>query len=179
MLITLKKWWQTIKKLIPNNRSTVSTFQTVDELTTCDKDIANEFNSHYTSVGAKLAAKFDNGLDNQNTWCTVNNDDIDVKFDFEYITPSFVFDQICTFSNKKSPGLDNFNVKLLKLAAPIICDSLAYLCNISLKNSVFPSDWKCAKVTPIFKDGDKSDVSNYRPISVLGIISEILERATV
>ena len=50
------------------------------------------------------------------------------------------------------------------------------LCSLSLYISVFPSDWKCAKVTPIFKDGDKSDVSNYRSISVLCIISEILER---
>jgi len=69
------------------------------------------------------------------------------------------------------------NVHLLKLAAPIICDSLAYICNLSLFSSVFPSDWKCAKVTPIHKDGSKSDVSNYRPISVLCVISKILERA--
>ena len=164
--------------MIPNNRSTVSTIQTVDGLTTCDKDIANEFNSYFTSIGAKLAAKFDDdSLDNQRI--DVNNDDVDVKFDFEYITP-FVFKQICTFSNKKSSGLNNLNVKLLKLAAPIICDSLAYLCNLSLcrpPTSVFSSDWKCAKVTPIFKDGDKADVSNYRPISVLCIISKILELA--
>ena len=55
--------------------------------------------------------------------------------------------------------------------------NLLLTCNLSLYTSVFPSDWKCAKVTPIFKDDDKSDVSNYRPISVLCIISKILERA--
>ncbi len=90
------------------------------------------------------------------------------------------FDEICKFANNKSSGLDGINVinvRLLKLAAPIICKSLAYICNLSLCTSVFPSDWKQAKVTPIFKDGDRSDVSNYRPISVLSIVSKILERA--
>ena len=45
-----------------------------------------------------------------------------------------------------------------------------------MNNSKFPDDWKKAKVTPIFKSGDKSNVSNYRPISVLPIISKIIER---
>ena len=43
--------------------------------------------------------------------------------------------------------------------------------------STFPSEWKKAKTTPIYKDGDKSDVSNCRPISVLPILSKILKRA--
>jgi retron-type reverse transcriptase len=88
-----------------------------------------------------------------------------------------VFDQICNFSNSKSPGLDGFHVRLLKLAAPVICKSLAYICNLSLYTATFPHDWKRAKVTPIYKDGDKYDVCNYRPISVLPVISKILERA--
>ena len=45
-----------------------------------------------------------------------------------------------------------------KTAAPVICASLAYICNLSLCTSVFPSDWKAAKVTPIHKSGDKSNV---------------------
>ncbi len=76
----------------------------------------------------------------------------------------------------KSTGFDNLNVMLLKLASPIVCDSLAYICNLSLLTSTFPSKWKVAKVTPIFKAGDKDDVNNYRPISVLPVISKIIER---
>ena len=66
---------------------------------------------------------------------------------------------------------------MLKHAAPIICHSLAYICNLSLITATFPSEWKLAKVTPIYKDGCKSDEGNYRPISVLSIISKIIERA--
>ena len=79
--------------------------------------------------------------------------------------------------NSKSSGLDPFNVRLLKLAAPFISQCLAYICNLSLNVSSFPDVWKKAKVTPIFKSGDKTNVSNYRPISVLPIVSKIIERA--
>jgi len=72
---------------------------------------------------------------------------------------------------------DEFNVRMLKLAAPYIAESLAYICNLSLCKYDFPDDWKKAKVSPIFKSGDKNDVGNYRPISVLPITSKIIERA--
>ena len=48
--------------------------------------------------------------------------------------------------------------------------------NHSLKSSTFPQIWKDGKVTPIFKSGDRLNMSNYRPITVLPILSKILER---
>ena len=48
--------------------------------------------------------------------------------------------------------------------------------NHSLKSSTFPQIWKDGKVMPIFKSGDRSNMSNYRPITVLPILSKILER---
>ena len=126
------------------------------------------------SIGDVLASKFKcndiEGVDH----CSI--DEKDTHFEFDVITPDFVFDQICSFPNNKSTGIDNVCIRLLKLAAPIICHPLAYICNLSLFTSHFPSKWKVAKVSPIYKDGDKSDVSNYRSISVLPILSKILER---
>ena len=49
--------------------------------------------------------------------------------------------------------------------------------NASLIQGVVPSDWKCAKVTPLFKKGDAADMDNYGPISVLSVVSKVLERA--
>ena len=65
---------------------------------------------------------------------------------------------------------------MLKLAAPFIAPSIAKLINLSFFLKVFPTRWKTAKVTPIFKSGDPADVTNYRPISVLPILSKIAER---
>jgi hypothetical protein len=66
---------------------------------------------------------------------------------------------------------------MLKNAVDVIAPSLATLFNTSLQTSIFPSIWKKAKVTPLFKKGDKQDPSNYRPISILPSLSKILEKA--
>ena len=49
-------------------------------------------------------------------------------------------------------------------------------CDLSIEKGIFPDDLKITKVTPIYKTEDKSDLSNYRPISVLSCFSKILER---
>ncbi|MCP4485226.1 MAG: reverse transcriptase family protein, partial [Flavobacteriaceae bacterium] len=64
----------------------------------------------------------------------------------------------------------------MKLALPLIENSLAFLFNTSIQTSQFPKVWKVARVTPIFKGGEKTDKSNYRPISVLPVISRLFEK---
>ena len=46
----------------------------------------------------------------------------------------------------------------------------------SLHSGTFPDDWKCARVTPLFKQGEASDLNNYRPISVISVIAKVFER---
>ena len=58
-------------------------------------------------------------------------DETDTHFEFDVITPNFVFDQICIFPNNKSTGIDNVCIRLLKLAVPIICHPRAYICKLS------------------------------------------------
>ena len=50
------------------------------------------------------------------------------------------------------------------------------LFNTSLETSIFPDIWKIARVAPIYKEGDNSEKTNYRPISVLPVISRLFER---
>ena len=68
-------------------------------------------------------------------------------------------------------------VPLLRIAAEMLTPSVTRILNHSLISGVVPQDWKIARVTPVYKrKGDKNDRSNYRPISVLGSISMIMER---
>ena len=76
----------------------------------------------------------------------------------------------------KATGSDNIGARLLKLAAPFISDSLMYICNQSILNSTFPDKWKEGKVRPLYKNGPKDDTNNYRPISILPVISKMLEK---
>ena len=51
-----------------------------------------------------------------------------------------------------------------------------FIINKSLEQSIFPTEWKTAKVNPIYKSGSKNDVNNYRPISLLPTLSKIIEK---
>ena len=65
---------------------------------------------------------------------------------------------------------------MLKSTALAIAPSLTKLFNISIATGCFPTDWKRARITPIFKNSDPSLPKNYRPISILPIVSKLLER---
>ena len=69
-------------------------------------------------------------------------------------------------------------MKLVKMLgrSEVFVNALTKLIDASFDSGVFPSSWKSAKVVPVFKSGDPSDVDNYRPISVLNCLSKIIER---
>ena len=62
-------------------------------------------------------------------------------------------------------------------SADAISTSLTFLFNRSLSSAVFPSIWKMGKVVPIFKSGDRTNASNYIPITILPVLSKIIEKA--
>ncbi len=68
-------------------------------------------------------------------------------------------------------------VKLLKLSTDVIIAPLTYLINVSLATGTFPKNWKSARICPVFKGGNNSEPCNFRPISILPILSKIIERA--
>ena len=76
-------------------------------------------------------------------------------------------------------GLDRIPCKLLKLATHIVAPSLTKIFKSCIDQGIFPSEWKIAKFTPALKKRCKSDLSNYRPISILPLVSKIFEKLSI
>ena len=69
--------------------------------------------------------------------------------------------------------------KFIKEAAPIIAKPLTHVINLSILSGEVPSDMKSARVVPIYKKNCKTEAGNYRPVSILSVVSKILERIIV
>ena len=91
-------------------------------------------------------------------------------FVIPYLSVSELGKYISRLENKKSSGLDGISNQLQKLSLPYTIDSLTYVLNLCIEKNVFPSELKKAKVVPLPKSTDKTNPTNYRPISLLPVL---------
>jgi len=80
------------------------------------------------------------------------------------------------FRGKCSPGFDDLTDSILKKCVQFIKKPLADICNASFRSGIFPEILKIAIIKPIHKKGNTEEVQNYRPISLLSVFSEIIEK---
>ena len=142
------------------------------------KQITRLFNHHFASVADRLRSILPVVTFNIDKLINFvkSRKDPDISFSIPSITTSQVITSLLRISPNKAVGIDRISARLLRISAPEIASSLAKLINHSIETGVFPKRWKTAKVTPLLKGGDADDVSNYRPISVLPILSKVIER---
>ena len=102
----------------------------------------------------------------------------DQRFCFTPTNSSQVFSLLSKLSKSKAKDLDKISARLIREYADLIRISICKIFNCSLTTGVFPDDWKCAKDTPLFKQGRSSDMNNNRPISVISVMANVFERIT-
>ena len=172
-----KQLWKRFGNVLGKSKSNQSPIDKLlidDKLITDQKTITSEFNKYFCSVGEKLASKIrDTGSDNFKKYLTHPSQH---SIYLSNITINEIIIEINNLEQNKSPGHDEFTAKFLKISHDIISPILCDIFNICMKKGEYPNLLKIAKVLPIFKKGSKSQVSNYRPISVLSCINKIFEK---
>ena len=132
----------------------------VNDISICNSnEISNAFNKHFSTIGPRLAREIPVTSDEESVNNITENYN---KFCFRPTTTSDFFTHLNRLSKTKATGLDNISARLIRECADIISGPLCDLSNKSLMMSgIFPDDWKCARMTPLFKQGESFDLNNY------------------
>ena len=137
------------------------------------RDIAEGFNDYFSNIGLNLASQINTQNFNFETY--VKN--IESEFAaFQPVTVNHVNQLLTCLSSNKTTSVDKISCKIIKIASPAISDSLTHIFNQAITLSLFPDEWKTARVIPLYKNGQRNVAGNYRPISVLSAISKIMEK---
>ena len=172
----IKNTWKIMKVIIGKSKVYNDNFPkilNIDKKEITDKKtIAEEFNSYFINVGPKLATKIPPSNTNFESYLP----NITTSFLEKPLKEKEFKDAFFALKTNKSPGNDNLHVNVIRKLYHELKIPLINIFSLSLKKGIFPEKMKIAKVSPIFKKGDKLILSNYRPISVLPCFSKILER---
>ena len=169
------KTWQIIRNVIGQRSNILPTEVTVNEVIIADgTGICNEFLNHFCSVGLQIAEMISSSPDDPPFGSTLPSP-ANVSLHLKMITLDELRDIIYSMKNSSS-GSDLVSLKILKYIFPCISGVLTSLINDCFRQGRFPDCLKNARVTPVYKGGDRNDLGNYRPISVLPVISRLIEK---
>ena len=119
-------------------------------------------NSFFVSTGKCLADKLTTSWPSWNS----STDLPKSQFQLAELEESFVLQQLLFLKTNKAIGVDKISARLLKNSVHTITLSVTRLLNLSIKTGKFPKLWKCSKITALLKSGDRTNASNYRPVSI-------------
>ncbi|MEW8547283.1 MAG: reverse transcriptase domain-containing protein, partial [Candidatus Thiodiazotropha sp.] len=162
-----KLFWSYVRSKSKTKKSVCKLDKGNGELTKDEQETASILNDYFASV---FELEDDQNLPNFEEQSYMNIlENID-------ITENKVLKAINQVNPNKSQGPDSFHPKLIKETQKVLCKPLTIIYQKSLSEAKVPYIWKCANVTAIYKSGDKSKLSNYRPISLTSVPGKIMER---
>jgi hypothetical protein len=180
-----RKFWKAIKTVFPGNNNNKTSWSSLPFLEGETLDNANNSQTTKADTFCKFFSNIAKSL--KETTLPLQNfvwklpvkilSKTNKRFKFGYVSKIFVEKELRSLKRHKATGLDDLPPNLLKDTSAVIAKPLCYIINLSLQGGVVPTDWKMAKVTPIHKVGDTTKADNYRPISILPVLSKILEKA--
>ena len=157
-----QKFWRQINNLILENESSkyINLINEIDAAEINKSDVAGFINDYFTNIGPSLARNFNK------PW-SYDGENIQDQIPEIETTPDEIAKLCKDIEIHKSSSIPLLSTRLLKDAYTILTHQLAFLLNKIFNTATIPNSWKVTKVTPLYKGGDRTNVSNYRPISVL------------
>ena len=178
-----KKLWKTLKNLgLPSKSKSDSkiNLNINGNINSKPEDIANHFNDFYSTLAEKLVEKLPDPpnkfTDNETANYYRDHNIQENNFTFQPADPKEIAKILENINSSKSPGFDNIPGRFLKDGSEVISKLICDIFNLSILLSKFPKQCKTAKIRPIYKKGSKLEAVNYRPISLLPLISKVFER---
>lgn len=171
-----KKTWNILKELTegsPHNETMSKKFRSNNGLVEDVDEIARSFNSFFTSIGKDL--KNDIGPSSRNPLSYISNF-LGNALESLANTNEKEIVKIINDMRNVGGGFDKINTRIFKATYMSISGAIVHFLNLCLQQGVFPTLLKRAVVKPIYKAGDKQQFSNYRPISLLPVLSKLLEK---
>ena len=169
-----KKTWNAINKILRPNRKSKSLLPTSVKYNNIswegNERVCAAFNEHFATVGERINDSF-TGRGSPRSLGIASNRSIFLT----PVSPTEISNIISSLKNK-SCNTDKIHNKVLKSVKNLISPVLAEIINKSFRTGIFPKSMKTARVVPVYKSGDETDVSNYRPISILPTLSKVFER---
>ena len=163
-----RDFWRIANSVLNRNKSVIPPLFNGPETLTSASDKAKLFGDLFSK---------NSNLDDSGTELPVFPSRTDLLLETIVITPKKVKKVINSLDLSKASGPDCIPVIVLKNCEPEFSYILARLFNFCLRDSCFPNCWKESSVVPVFKNvGDRSDPKNYRPISLLPVVSKVFER---
>lgn len=180
-----KKIWRVIKDAAyskPKNSTSINKLLVDGEICLTQnepKKLANHINYHFSNVGLDLAEKI--LTKNHTTEELLVKESSSMRpnhsFNIYKINKKEINELILSLKTHCAPGPDNISNQILINLREYIGIPLLHIFNQSFFQCVVPDKLKIASITPIHKSGDKTLISNYRPISILNSLSKLLEKA--
>ena len=167
--------WKIFGKILKKDKSkqNINRINSENETLTNPSQITQAFNKFFTNIGHNLAQTISNNESNDfrdymgnpiaQSFNLCETSSHEIKYHMEKINP------------KKATGRDGLPGKFLNISAPIAAEPLAKLFNMSISTGEYPDILKIARVLPIHKKGESTDMNNYRPISILTHLNKIYE----
>ena len=180
-LTNMKKTWEGINTIMIRKTQKSSCIQAIKDHNNGNRLIRNAthipdiLNNHFASVGHKLANQLLDTRKHYSDFLIKSKSPRD-SFCFNLITPDEVKLEILALPINKAHGLYSCPSQILKCASDIISFVLCRLFNLSIVLGVYPSKLKMSKIIPIFKNDDRTDANNYRPISLLSNFNRLFEK---